>query len=236
MRARSLTIVSLLLLGVFAVLAAAVSFSPALNLADLQAAAWVNGLDLGGALNSLLVASSLYGREYLWVAVVVVMLAVGDRRTKELALGLCAVFLVGIVAGEVSKLLIARERPATYVAELLNASGMKIHLPFILRVTTDADFSFPSGHALIVSIGAAYCLATFRKRWVAGLLTLEAALVCLSRVYVGTHYPTDVVAGIVLGTAIALGGIVSGRRYFRAVVKKLVGYLLNVAREGPLRL
>ncbi len=45
---------------------------------------------------------------------------------------------------------------------------------------------------------------TPRKLVVSLALTLEAALVCISRVYVGGHYPLDVVGGILLGVGVAL--------------------------------
>src|SRR5437879_12384938 len=67
------------------------------------------------------------------------------------------------------------------------------------RVSTDLDSSFPSGHVLIVTIGATFSLLKFKKRVVSLLLSLEAAIVCYSRVYVGMHYPLDVVAGVLLG-------------------------------------
>jgi membrane-associated phospholipid phosphatase len=64
-------------------------------------------------------------------------------------------------------------------------------------------FSFPSGHATIVSAGLATVSIMFRgnmKRTILLVgLAFEAALVCFSRIYVGVHYPLDVVGGILLG-------------------------------------
>ena len=62
-------------------------------------------------------------------------------------------------------------------------------------------YSFPSGHAT-VSFACATVLALAVPRlawWLFGL----AALVAFSRVYVGVHYPGDVLAGAVLGVALA---------------------------------
>ena len=74
-------------------------------------------------------------------------------------------------------------------------------------MAADTDYSYPSGHAVIVSAGAAVLLALFRntqrKLAMSIGLTVEAALVCVSRVYVGGHYPLDVIGGILLGAGVA---------------------------------
>lgn len=62
------------------------------------------------------------------------------------------------------------------------------------------DFSFPSGHATS-SFAAAYVLGKKRKR-LRLLLYLLAALISFSRVYLGVHYPSDVIVGAVLGVLI----------------------------------
>jgi undecaprenyl-diphosphatase len=226
---RTLAVLSLASFAIFVILALAVKVSSGYDSADFSAAVWVNHLDLGPT-GTVLVLASLYGREYFWVPVVALMLLLGDRRTKALALGLSAVFIVGIVAGEAAKDIVARARP--YNPYVLNP----LLEPIIPRVPIDADFSFPSGHAVIVSIGAVFALATFRKRWVSILLTLEAAMVCISRVYVGAHYPTDVVAGVALGASIALGGLYVGRVYFPRPSDRGADALTKVLKDGPLEL
>jgi undecaprenyl-diphosphatase len=78
---------------------------------------------------------------------------------------------------------------------------------------TDVSSSFPSGHAA-TSFAGAVILAYLFRRAVPALLAL-AALVAFSRVYVGVHYPLDVIAGAALGAAVALalvGGLKARRR------------------------
>jgi undecaprenyl-diphosphatase len=61
--------------------------------------------------------------------------------------------------------------------------------------------SFPSGHAA-TGFACALVLARFAPRLTVPLFVL-AALIAFSRVYVGVHYPFDVLAGALLGLAIA---------------------------------
>jgi undecaprenyl-diphosphatase len=62
--------------------------------------------------------------------------------------------------------------------------------------------SFPSGHAASAAAGAIAASRMFPAA--APVFYLMAALVAASRVYVGVHYPADVVAGLLVGTACAL--------------------------------
>ena len=229
MNDRRLALLTALGLGAFLALAAAVKGSPAFDAADLQAALWLNGLGLGGTLSSLMIAASHYGREYFWIPVAALMLLFGDRRTKLVAVGLCGVFVGGVVLGTVAKDVIARARPDQLLALLGGGTP-------VVRVPLETDYSFPSGHAVFVSIGAVYALATFWRMWVALLLTLEAAAVCVSRVYLFEHFPTDVAAGVALGAAVALGGLLVGRRYLAPWAERLADALVKLFRSGPLRL
>ena len=63
--------------------------------------------------------------------------------------------------------------------------------------------SFPSGHAVTAFLGATL-ISFSRARWAVWLYALAAAI-AWSRVYVGVHYPLDILAGAVYGTALGFG-------------------------------
>jgi undecaprenyl-diphosphatase len=74
----------------------------------------------------------------------------------------------------------------------------------------DASASFPSGHAATSVAGAVIIGYLIGGRaWIVGVV---AAAVAFSRVYIGVHYPLDVLAGAALGAAVALIAIFLLRR------------------------
>lgn len=68
-------------------------------------------------------------------------------------------------------------------------------------VDKTTDFSFPSDHATIV--GAVAVGLFFVDRWLGLAAAIAAVAMAFTRVYVGAHYPGDVLAGLALGGAVA---------------------------------
>lgn len=127
----------------------------------------------------------------LVVGVVAFLVLVGNRRT---ALFLTASVLGGTIVSTILKILFDRPRPdLTGVAKVFTAS-------------------FPSGHATIsavvyLTLGAILAEIAATRRLTIFLFSAAAFLtiiVGLSRIYLGVHFPTDVVAGWSIGSAWAL--------------------------------
>ena len=79
---------------------------------------------------------------------------------------------------------------------------------------------------------ATFTLVSFRRKWLGLLLTAEAAVVCYSRVYLGAHYPMDVLGGILIGSAVALLGTYVLERYLRRQLEVLERLLSRILRRG----
>ena len=83
------------------------------------------------------------------------------------------------------------------------------HRPFEHQLgPSERTHSFPSGHTATAFAGATM-LAAYLPRWRVPLYLL-AVLIALSRLYNGVHYPTDVIAGTILGFAVATALLLLG--------------------------
>lgn len=161
--------------------------------ADTSAFLAVNDSHVSTPFNQFMILLTEYGREVVWIVAGILLFAFGGWAGRKTAIVMAIVMLVLIPIGSIAKDLVSRPRPEAPSSDFL--------------ITANSDFSFPSGHAIIVSAGAAVVLAIFRgtnRRTLVSLgLATEAALVCISRVYVGGHYPLDVLGGIFLGVGVA---------------------------------
>jgi undecaprenyl-diphosphatase len=85
--------------------------------------------------------------------------------------------------------------------------------------TPSADPSFPSDHATLAGAAiAGLFLVDKRLGWVA---TVAGLALCADRVYIGAHYPADVLAGLTLGASVAIAGWLVLRRPLTWVVERL---------------
>jgi undecaprenyl-diphosphatase len=137
----------------------------------------------------------------VWLALAIVIGGFSWRRPWLLLRVAVAILLAEMVSG-LLKVAIERDRPP-----LANPDPAPlVHLP--------ATYSFPSGHATVgFACATVLALAVPRLTWA---LVALAALIAFSRVYVGVHYPGDILAGAVLGVGLGVLVRVSGRFLRRA--------------------
>lgn len=141
-------------------------------------------------LSALLVPVSRAGDMGLfWISLCVLLLLF--RRTRwGGALTLYGLAVEFAVCDLVLKRLVLRPRPYLVI------QGLACLVP------PESSASFPSGHA--ASSFACACLLTCSFGKKGALAYVPALLIALSRVYVGVHYPSDVLAGMVLGTLVGV--------------------------------
>ncbi|HTK82061.1 MAG TPA: phosphatase PAP2 family protein [Bacteroidota bacterium] len=143
-----------------------------------------------------------------------VMPALTDWNKSWIGLSLAAAFLLslaffggkkGRILGVMVLLLIVfSDQFSSAVLKSLFARPRPCHLPLEhLRLLVDcgSGYSFPSTHAVNNS-AFAFFLSYHYRRW-AWAYGLYAFLMCISRVIVGVHYPSDIIGGAAIGVAMA---------------------------------
>lgn len=150
-----------------------------------------------GLLNVVACICTFFGEEVFLVALVAAFYyAIDKKRGRLLAM---SVFTAATVNGALKDLV---RRPRPYKAGVVS----RVDVDNFLVSTKDLDgsYSFPSGHSM--NAGAAYTtlsVTTKKKGRIAIFVTL-LVLVMLSRLYLGVHYPTDVLAGAAVGILCAV--------------------------------
>lgn len=125
-----------------------------------------------------------------WYITYVILLGIsfikGGKRGKLAVIGIILLIIVTDQTGyRLLKDFFARSRPCEVLTDVLTPIGCT------------GTFSFPSNHALNNFAAAIFFAKLFPKlRWI---LFSAASLVAISRVYLGLHYPSDVLGGALIG-------------------------------------
>ena len=125
----------------------------------------------------------------------IVMLG-GAQAKRRLVLFIVTMVLAG-AALHGAKTVFDRDRPLKHFQKALETGEARINAP----LGPLYHGSFPSGHSQAAFSTAAFFALYYQRR--RALLYSAAALVALSRVYVGVHFPFDVLAGAALGWGVA---------------------------------
>ncbi|MBD3409358.1 MAG: phosphatase PAP2 family protein [Ignavibacteriales bacterium] len=139
-----------------------------------------------------------------YIILIGILLTKGGRRGRIAVVGIALLIAVVDMTGHrILKEIFERARPCNALPDVLTPAGAR------------GTFSFPSNHALNNFAAATYFYLLYPNlKWA---LFISAALVALSRVYLGLHYPSDIIAGAAIGSAFGYGFAWAHRRLERTL-------------------
>jgi len=132
----------------------------------------------------MVLATYLGNGAIIWIIISVILIS-NKKYRKVGFMALSALILSAILGDEILKNVFRRVRPSDTIATMN------------LLITRPLSYSFPSGHTMS-SFAVAGVLAKCFKKYAIEFISL-ASLIAFSRVYLYVHYPTDVLAGAILG-------------------------------------
>jgi len=173
------------------------------------------------ALDAVMVGLAILGMTYVLVFAGPVL---WRAKRRELGFDVVVLLILSDLVVEGLKLLFERERPMTVLSEVHTLSWG----PF----TTATSYSFPSGHACrAFAMGT---LIALKMRNMTGVSFLGiAGLISLGRIYLGLHWPSDVLAGALLGVLMAfvMRKVGDGDNAYTRARSRAVRWLRNLRRD-----
>lgn len=179
-----------------------------MNLFEANIVLWIQeNLRIGFLTPVMQVITHLGDGGIFWIILSIILLLFKKTRKVGLCCALGLIFDL-LVVNMALKPLIARIRPYEIIKEIT----ILTHQP--------GDHSFPSGHSACSFAFAWAFFRAYKKKWGMPVLVL-ANLVALSRLYVGVHYPTDVLGGIAAGIFVGELGYRLGKNIWDMILRRI---------------
>lgn len=179
---------------------------------------WVQEHLRADVLTPFMKTITVFGNSGLfWLLLTVLLYIIPKTRRAALASTLAMLF-VYLSCNLLVKNVVARTRPYEVIEGLERLIGPQV------------DYSFPSGHTAI-SFGAAVALCFYLDRRLGvGLLAL-ASVIAYSRLYLGVHYPTDIMGGLVFGIVMGILGHLAADRLIEVAKARMARKESTEAKE-----
>jgi len=158
---------------------------------------WVNDNFSTPAMDGLMSLFTIAGDASVWIGFGILFIVMQDKKNaRRMILTFLISMAVAGAALHLVKYTAQRDRPLERFKHEIAAKQLVVHTP----LNKLKSRSFPSGHSQ-----AAFSAATFFALYYGRfrlLLYVGALLVAISRVYLGTHFPADILVGSLLGVAV----------------------------------
>lgn len=152
-----------------------------------------------GWLDPVMIAATQLADPFILIAWMIPFLFILERRQFKRNFFLFISSLLGaLIAGGLPKYFIHKDRPLKELQTLIESGAVHVHV----LLSPQYEGEFPSGH--VARIFAVGILFLFFYRRAGAVLICLGLLTALSRIYVGAHYPSDVIGGIMAGMIIAV--------------------------------
>lgn len=190
-------------------------FDPFLHF-DLSVFQWVQTIH-GGFLDKLMVIITSLGEGgIIFIAIALALLCTKKYRKAGVAI-IVALLVMEVGNNLILKTIFARPRPFNLDPTVYSWWHEVYKFPEL--VSRPTSYSFPSGHTSS-AFAAAIALLWYDRKF--GIpLTLFAAVMGFSRIYVEVHYCTDVLFGALVGIVYALIGVLIVNRLYPIVMPKI---------------
>ena len=191
---------------------------------DLSVFEWVQGIRNPILTVLMKVITTLGDEGILFIAIALVLLV--TKKYRKIGFAMLASLGVMLICNNfVLKEIFARERPfnlfETFPEKYAEWGGEAAKYIYPDMVKAPHSYSFPSGHTSSAFTFAMAITMVLKKKGIAIPAFIFAFLMGISRIYVGVHYPTDVIVGAVVGIIYAIIGYVIFAKLYDVVYPKI---------------